>query len=631
MARYEYVISDKTFVNPYNFVTFNASMSKRVDINTTKKGKLHTGVLNCRLITRTPLAIPDGTGKPDERKHRTYEFFNYGDGRPVIPGSTLRGVIRSVYEAAADSCYSTADEAAAITVRSTEAFEPGLLMWDAKKNKWVLYEADRYKVGVRESIGDNGNGRSAKYKIVSRVELKKYGFGRKVRFSGYTSKIGKFAEEFSVDAGSKLPLKGYLYVGEPFSKKKFEGIFCLKHDRDAKVIKEYAADDKNILNLDQIKDIYNDEKINYSLKKNKGEFYAGYESAKRAGVIPLWYKKDERGVYMSLACIGRMAYNNTMGDLLGDRTPCTSRSAVCKACALFGMTSNEDSVGSRIRITDAYTDAPKNKWNMGYHTLKELARPKTSYLPFYAKVTDGKWSYDEQGTTIRGRKFYWHNEAQDAFETTTRTERNATMQLVAKDVEFGFKVYYNDITDTQLEELKWVLALGDNKADSSLCHKVGHGKPIGLGSAKIVIDSCVERTAAEGYELNENAAVEINKEIFSQEAVEELLIITDMNSTKGKNVCYPYIDNPNNLPFKDGANDIAAHKWFSKNYSLGSKSVKQKWVDINSVKINTATLCAYDIKPGGNNFGGGHNNNRYNGNRPNNNRPNNNNYRNGRR
>lgn len=609
--KYKYELSvNKPFVNPYNFVQTNVSRIARNKLETTKEGTLHTGVLNCKLITRTPLAVPDTDFVTDSKKHKTFDFFNYGDGMPVIPGSTLRGVIRNVYEAASDSCFSTAREGAIITTRSSKEFKPGVLKWNKETKKWDLYTATRYIFVVKDNNPDENRKEYAtftqdadQYKIVSTDELKKYNYGDIVRFKAsggeYRKRghlVGKYALDFSTDLNDrKLPLVGYLYIGEKFHGKHFESIFYT--GQKAEVVASFSSKDKSMLGLEETRQIYNDEKINRMLT-DEHKFYSGFMKARRKGIIPLWYREEDNGVYLSLACLGRIAYQNTMGDVLKEKKPCVKREAVCKACALFGMASNEESIGSRVRFTDAtVTTASKDECYMKKsQTLKELAGPKISYLPFYVNGRGDKWSYDEASSSIRGRKFYWHTTNSNAYTTDEKTERNLTMQLVKPEVEFKFQVYFNNITDTQLAELEWALTFGENKADGSLCHKVGHGKPIGLGSAKIVIESCVERNVGEGYKLNESKPAEvIPADAFSGKAVEELLIIADMKTTEKKDVRYPYIDNPDHLPFKPNSNNTASHKWFSKNYSLGADSAEQKWQTIKEVS-GKGNLYAYDIR-----------------------------------
>lgn len=74
--------------------------------------KLHSGKLQCSLKTLTPLIIPDSENvREDAEKpeHKIYDFFNL-NGTHCIPGSEIRGMVSSVYEALSNSCLRIFDE-----------------------------------------------------------------------------------------------------------------------------------------------------------------------------------------------------------------------------------------------------------------------------------------------------------------------------------------------------------------------------------------------------------------------------------------------------------------------------------------------------------------------------------------
>ena len=101
------------FVNPYNFIKFPKMKAQKYD-----DSDKHTGVIEYTLTTKSPLFIPNssndnafGSKIPD---HKTYDFYSYTNlanhtvnneySKPVIPGSEMRGLIRSTYETLTDSC-----------------------------------------------------------------------------------------------------------------------------------------------------------------------------------------------------------------------------------------------------------------------------------------------------------------------------------------------------------------------------------------------------------------------------------------------------------------------------------------------------------------------------------------------
>lgn len=601
-------LKNDRFINPYNFVS--------VPLNDTKRGEpvkeeepLLTGVLHCKLIVKTPLAVPDTKYEELKNKHKVYPFFHYQDGLPAIPASTLRGAIRSVYETVTDSCFSTARTESRITGRSNKAFKPGVLIRDAE-GKWELYEAQRYLIKVKEYKNfDLDKGMCC---VLEKSMLEQIGFGKKVYFepafageeeAEYVKEInekeysvGRYIKYLDLQEREEHWKEGYLYLGEPFPSKHFESVFCIRPDRTVDV----ADMERAMEGLEETYAIYKDSKVNRNLgsgdRDHKG--YPGYEQALKNGAVPVWYKnqKTDRGntVYLSLACIGRRAYEKNMGQILRDKSPCTSRKQLCKACALFGMAS-EEKAGSRIRVTDARVkDWTEEKLEKKV-TLRELASPKSSYFPFYTKLPSNisQWSYD-QGTQIRGRKYYLHTES-DYYKTVEENgrkgkvaagERNATMDLVKPDTVFCFSVYYDQISGEQLKELIWTLTLGENQEDSSRCYKLGHGKPLGLGSVKILVTEKEERIYDDGYSVEKTPVTQVSRLFDNEEEApvpyKELLKIVDTNTTVGKKVEYPRVvpdkEMKEKLPRQGqndtGKNDLASHKWFGKNYKLGADRVQ---------------------------------------------------------
>jgi CRISPR-associated protein (TIGR03986 family) len=100
------------FLNPYNFVRTIQKARENLHILGNCPPPPHdryvglTGRIVCEVEAVTSLFISDSHAvKEDGRKHRTYRFFQY-DGQPALPASSLRGMVRSVYEALTNSCFS---------------------------------------------------------------------------------------------------------------------------------------------------------------------------------------------------------------------------------------------------------------------------------------------------------------------------------------------------------------------------------------------------------------------------------------------------------------------------------------------------------------------------------------------
>ena len=612
MAKYKYII-DKTkepFVNPYNFVTIDFDTKSKW--NKPNYGEeLLTGWMDYSLIVRTPISIPDTeTGT---------------DGQIMIPGSSIRGVIRNVFETATDSCFSTVrgGEGAKkqiITKRRSASrdIKPGLLIKNADKS-WELFDADFYMLKSKDyqrnknknnkapnsEIWDNKKcpayivNTDERGKYISTAAGNKYS-GDKVWFvplvddltgkaisfiktvtdkntgKPKSNSCGKVVQEIVADGNIPRAVNGVLVIGEDvnipaqkmFSNKHHERIFV-----KGSVVSSVSSQEVEcaIEGLEATIAVYNDESINRTYGKAPGYHggYKAYKEMKKNGIIPVYYSKEQGNLYLQAAPIGRVAFNSDMYSLVGNKRPCKKRNELCKSCSLFGMV-GEEAVGSRLRFSDL--DCTSDSPTLYSRTLDELGGPKMSYMPFYSNMgwdeDPSVVGYDDEGIELRGRKFYWHHKPSDDNLYAEKGKRNATMELVGQGTVFEGKVFFDKITDTELRELIWTMNFWENDADGRYCHKIGHGKPLGLGSCKLIVNGIFKRQLSENSYIIKPIIIDYSKPdpIDDSDTVADLLTICDIKAMENMKVMYPYIfsDTQGKLNSSND-NDFARHRWFTEN------------------------------------------------------------------
>lgn len=510
-------------INPYNFVSFGSECVR----SPYQKGEL-TGKIHCTLIPKTDFFIPNTSNESckvegkNVEKHKIREFFSYNNleenhkmtsenapKKPVVPGSELRGMVRSMYEAFTDSCLSAFEEDKELSSRTAVPNIPGILKYT--ESGWVLYKARLYKVEYREKRKMSFEKRNGKIKG---NDDKWYTSFSKVKFNFESEKAQNYVTEF----GSKGNYIGYLLIGEDFSKKHFENIFmatnscvCSKIDKLESSVDKY----------NKILEYYKNPKINKLAKKH--DFYANthIDLNKHDIEYPVWYKEVEENIYLSPSCIGRYIYQNKLTDFIRNYNPCTSRTCACEACSMFGFV-NDDVLPSAIRFSDAVFTGSKPEYNK-ITTLKELSGPKITSMDMYTHLAEGErgsfWTYDffidgqeyrildKNALLLNGRKFYYHSK--ENYEATPdkkgilQTERNTTVRPLkgCESNRFEFDVYFEHISEEQLKKLLVVLSLRGN--DSEYAYKLGTGKPLGMGSVKIKVDDVFIR--------------QINKDTFEYE------------------------------------------------------------------------------------------------------------------
>ncbi|MGN1118074.1 MAG: hypothetical protein ACI4RU_05630, partial [Acutalibacteraceae bacterium] len=201
-----------------------------------------------------------------------------------------------------------------------------------------------------------------------------------------------------------------------------------------------------------------------------------------------------------------------------------------------------------------------------------------------------RWTYDDEGTELRGRKFYLHSEhaglKQDEELTVGEKNRRVKTTTIGEGTTFKFDLFFESINDVELKRLIWVLTFGENDPNSNLLHKLGMGRPVGYGSVKIIVTGIEERT------VNQNADETLNYEIkeslfssyepfdiiiddktgerlidFSSKAVEDMCTIARYDLVAGKTVSYPIANDGRNKP-----NSTAAHQWFSSNRTQANRT-----------------------------------------------------------
>ncbi|MBR1598203.1 MAG: TIGR03986 family CRISPR-associated RAMP protein [Lachnospiraceae bacterium] len=595
------------FVNPYNFVPFGKEKPDAKDKEAVYRGEkqknLLSGWLDVDILVKTPLIIPDGAhpkycvyrenkyidakeykefihkNKYKERDiHKEFDFLKmYNPSTDnveyAIPGSTLRGLIRSAYESVTNSCVPLLlhDKPTSQRVPVYGALtKRGLLGYE--NNRWVLYSTTKMleeviviplyniknnycfealdkirrnnenkKYGIYNHLDKiNDYMKSMKYKnnkITCGVKFQKEGGGISVKQGDNTlwqieprdKKIEKYyfikADENRVceikgKPGDLINNYGVLQYNVPVNTSKVYHIAYLKKDRSVYRWPADSPDKKNAESAEAYNKLLSALKrdgvsgnLNNTNKQCNEALKKALENARDGkGYVPVYYftvnekdEKDEKNeikhVYMSGSAIGRIAQRRKWNEIMDVHKPCKDK--LCPACLLFGTISN-GGMKSHIRVTDAYLDEA-TEIKKSKHTLRILSSPRATAFEFYLdKPLEGAtyWNYDFYGVTetdnngnthtnyyhldksmLRGRKMYWHHKP---VSDDKKSNMNETMESLDNG-RFKHRVYFDQITETQLKDLIWTITLGDNNEQSRYMHKLGHAKPLGYGSAKLIV------------------------------------------------------------------------------------------------------------------------------------------------
>ncbi|WP_107841104.1 TIGR03986 family CRISPR-associated RAMP protein [Metasolibacillus meyeri] len=538
-------MKDERFINPYNFVPLVGKCERK----SASQGPL-TGKITCILKTLTPLFIPDAQQKS--------EFFHYGaDKTPVIPGSELRGTIRSVFEAAFNGCLSQVNTEY-FHRRSKDIKYPGIIR--KTKNGWELQKCRKEK---NSSKWTSQEGKCLFYKPNFK-----------------TSNL--YFTDQNKD-GQENWKKAFVHRGEYGPKGVSKLLFCPEGE-------SISIKSSEIERLEQILLLYENNNKNSNRHSGYQEYMKLFKKIKNQQlplnkdlILPVYYYEHNGTVgYLAPAAISQEVFMKTLQTLLdkqGGYNPCECSVEMCPVCNLFGFVSKTDARASRVRFGDAVSISEISNAR-DIIRLPALGEPKPGAVEFYteasANIREKYWTYDyykigkkrialkPNELKIRGRKFYWHHKVAnhllkpvDPDEKVPKMECN--IQPLEGGSEFVFTVYFEQLTKEELKQICWTLDFGNSTAHA---HKIGRAKPLGFGSVQIRIDEIMARTIDKKsgqwkfgkYDISYPNIDEMNKK------AEALLHIMQYPSDFQEQIQYPKVYSE-----KQGVNATASHKWFAKN------------------------------------------------------------------
>lgn len=214
----------------------------------------------------------------------------------------------------------------------------------------------------------------------------------------------------------------------------------------------------------------------------------------------VWYQlhEDSRIAYLGKLRNGRWAALDPLAGKtpLGHEPP-EDPSQLSPTHRVFGRADDRDALAGRVRFSPAVASEPDLP--RATYTLKALSAPKLSSAGLYVDGDDQNvsWSSDHGSTVwLRGTKVYWHtvpaegrgfpNDARvitetDAQGNPAKTTQNRTVTAFTSGT-FRTTVTFEDLTEVELGALLLATTLRFDGADRTVGWKLGMGRPVGLGS-----------------------------------------------------------------------------------------------------------------------------------------------------
>ncbi|HPW24303.1 MAG TPA: TIGR03986 family CRISPR-associated RAMP protein [Candidatus Syntrophosphaera thermopropionivorans] len=513
---------------PYNFVSlddivifYNKDALPRRNSFTGLSGRI-----NLNIETKTPLYIQrtltekeveeltkiekeeNNKEKIRDFNRKIYQSFSPASGKYKIPGSSLRGMVRSLYEIATYSKMSFLDDRKLyfrafadrakllqeyynkrminedknaiprLKVKAGYLFKSGKDFYINEAENYYRVEEDKVlnEDFIKLPFSKKGNDEKSKYDdYITANPYLKIGYSKKnhiVRngfiiinnIMPYNEVLPEDYQEGYIVFSKGIPLSSktkrkYWVVGKKTDK---------KHKIDETVVNDYYNDkNRNSINL-----------IDY-LNKNKKEYTNG---------IPCFFLyEDGQVTAFGNTALFRISYKNSIGKLLPENH---KSDELDMAEALFGrvMKKQEDTINGRIYFDDAVAKEAVAFEKPIYPKI--LANPKPTSFQLYLKqpsdVTfDTIRHYDSPDAKLRGYKQYWHKKSENFEEDSPdfdpqKDTQHTLIAPIKPGAKFQGSIRFENLSEEELGALLFVLNLPEG-----YCHKIGMGKPLGLGSIKI--------------------------------------------------------------------------------------------------------------------------------------------------
>lgn len=530
---------------PYNFVPLPDQIVTRRVEQLPDQGVFHkdrlTGFLDCDLIAESPIYIRAGVNRAQAKAGKQSkdipDFFYLNDAQePVIPGSSLRGMLRTLVEIVTYSKISFVSKKK-LVYRSVG----GATNHDAHyRDKMLRFDGDRdgkkyytprilagymVKKGARDwairpaKVVDGTTYAHIRidekfFRSLKSVDHTKNAFHIYIKTSPYDYqdvRVGFLRIKYAkVQSARSVPTAGYrpatLAKSGPMISKLSEAVIY-EPDLDGKLLP--LTDEQVDSYLEQI------SKEQIKLLGRQGILNDGQ---------PVFYILDEKTKkveFFGHARMFRVPYPNSPFDYLPPEIREGSPDEVDFAEAIFGYTREikkkqashkQRAYAGRVSFGDAHLlPGQKNIWLVDGKTItpKILSGPKpTTFQHYLAQIEpnnyqigitrDRKPKFETRlrdfaspklETTLRGHKFYWQKGAVSAEEISEPgvvkddDSQHTKINPLRPGLKFSFRLNFENLTREELGALIFVLEILANNEKTRL--KLGMGKPLGMGAIKI--------------------------------------------------------------------------------------------------------------------------------------------------
>ncbi|SFE27355.1 CRISPR-associated protein [Actinopolyspora alba] len=521
-----------TFVNPYTFVPFPKAGPHRCEPHGhLGQGELLSGKLVLALHARTPLLIRE----MNDTKRAEPDLPRRPDGTPIIPGSSLKGALRSLHETLTGSCLRVFDEDFVPGYRDPASTEK-----TGKRHMAIVERHDSEDTPPVLRVCDKGS---------TEARLRQEELARLHREEEPLTSGDRLKVDFDDESGRPVRAHHHsegewvVLLSDASARKQHQPYYAhirsFTGESPKQQLQQEVWDDfrSAVENADELRtaqqgkrdeqDPFTEVTFTHVPKGRKAEQGTRYELGRRHLASkrlrpgqPVWVTTKSNGEIDSLrlGMLGRHAGKYPAGDRVRpELLPCRDHEELCPSCRLFGSadTAGKDSEKAQqrsyrghVRVGDAVALDEVTPWSV---TLPPMGIPRPGAGQFYL-VNDAKvrgnaavdpplreWGsaadQGDQPRDLRGRKHYWHTPTENGGKPSRAEARkhqlNSDMTSEAKlfptGTRFTVTIAFTDVDEVQLGGLLACLS-PSSVLGGELWQHVGGGRPLGLGSCTFELD-----------------------------------------------------------------------------------------------------------------------------------------------
>jgi len=515
---------------PYNFVELPEKVvpgKQPIPAANTYHSTRYTGWIDCQLETSSPLYIRCGltsgqflAGK--EAKELSDFFTHPGRLRSILPGSSLRGMLRSLIEIISFGKVdqSRIDGRSSLTFRAVAAKTDDPLGDIYKKTikaktikaGYLLCEGDRWYIQPAVAIEQKPfvwiRDDKVKTKLAGFVSIKDNSYYPQyvtdISFGDIKIKNTRpFAEQISRNPNQLQHKKGVLVTSGNMAetggaeRTSLRKNHCLVGQRDSNAERLLISPTAIRVYRETLTEFQQDE-LSFlpkwgALLQDRCIFYCLPQPGQPITLfghspnfrIPYFHDETNQAITIANLIPGHLR-DSELVDL---------------ADAIFGYVrpskvSQKAAQAGRVFVSDAICEQPIDAdiWLSSQEIMPQiLSGPKLTTFQHYlvqdkSTKKDLKHYASQPGieTIIRGHKLYWHKGESPSIEhpdpVNASPSQTTKIRPIKPGVKFKFKLQFENLRDEELGALLWLLNIAQ---DDTYRLSLGMGKPLGMGAIKI--------------------------------------------------------------------------------------------------------------------------------------------------